>query len=78
MAGSAFWPLVGVFVAVLYILRRAQPSTLKHIPTVTYNPYLPDFFNRIMYYPKAASIIKKGYEKVYTISVSNSALLTFI
>ncbi|KAJ5981369.1 hypothetical protein N7522_013790 [Penicillium canescens] len=63
MAGSAFWPLVAVFVTVLYILRRAQPSTLKHIPTVRYNPYLPDFFNRIMYYPKAASMIKKGYEK---------------
>jgi cytochrome P450 monooxygenase len=68
MAVSAFWPLVGVSVAVLFILRRAQPSTLKHIPTVKYNPYLPDFINRIMYYTKAASMIKKGYEKVHTIS----------
>ncbi|OQD88229.1 hypothetical protein PENANT_c004G01923 [Penicillium antarcticum] len=63
VTGSAFWPLLGVFVAVLYVLQRAQPSALKHIPTVKYNPYLPDFINRIMYYPKAASMIKKGYHK---------------
>ncbi|KAJ5775183.1 uncharacterized protein N7511_000194 [Penicillium nucicola] len=63
MAGSASWPLVGVLVAVLFIWRRGQPSTLKHIPTVRYNRYLPDLINRVMYYPKAASMIKMGYDK---------------
>jgi cytochrome P450 monooxygenase len=70
LARSSLWPLLGVIVAVLYILRRARPSTLKHVPTVKYNPYLPDFINRIMYYPKAASMIKQGYEKVSYITVS--------
>jgi hypothetical protein len=67
MTGLPFWPLVGVLVVVLYLLRRPSVSSLKHIPTVKYNAYLPDFINRFIYYPKAASMISEGYEKVCTI-----------
>ncbi|KAI2695883.1 hypothetical protein CBS147332_9268 [Penicillium roqueforti] len=63
MAGLPFWPLIGVLAVVLYLLRRPPPSSLRHIPTVKYNAYLPDFINRLMYYPKAASMISEGYEK---------------
>ncbi|KAJ5803910.1 uncharacterized protein N7518_000213 [Penicillium psychrosexuale] len=63
MAGLPFWPLIGVLVVVLYLLRRPPPSSLRHIPTVKYNACLPDFINRLMYYPKAASMISEGYEK---------------
>ncbi|KAJ5575664.1 hypothetical protein N7535_002590 [Penicillium sp. DV-2018c] len=63
MAGTAFWPLVGLLLTVLYLLRRAPGSSLSHIPTVKYYPYMPDFINRIFYYSKAASMIQRGYEK---------------
>lgn len=59
-----FWPLVGVLVVVLYLLRRPPASSLRHIPTVKYKTYLPDFINRLIYYSKAASMISEGYEKV--------------
>ncbi|KAG0155687.1 hypothetical protein PDIDSM_2860 [Penicillium digitatum] len=58
-----FWPLVGVLVVVLYLLRRPPASSLRHIPTVKYKTYLPDFINRLIYYSKAASMISEGYEK---------------
>lgn len=64
MAGLPFWPLVGVLVVVLYLLQRPPASSLRHIPTVKYNAYLPNFLNRLIYYPKAASMISEGYEKV--------------
>ncbi|KAJ5146395.1 uncharacterized protein N7515_000959 [Penicillium bovifimosum] len=63
MAGTAFWPLVGALIALLYLLRRAPASSLSHIPTVKYYPYMPDFINRILYYSKAGSMIYRGYEK---------------
>ncbi|KAJ6131958.1 hypothetical protein N7471_007173 [Penicillium samsonianum] len=63
MAGLPFWPLVGVLVVVLYLLQRPPASSLRHIPTVKYNAYLPNFLNRLIYYPKAASMISEGYEK---------------
>ncbi|KAL2699321.1 hypothetical protein AAEP93_009296 [Penicillium crustosum] len=63
MTGLPFWPLVGVLVVVLYLLRRPPASSLRHVPTVRYNAYLPDFINRFIYYPKAASMISEGYEK---------------
>ncbi|KAJ5795187.1 hypothetical protein N7457_001786 [Penicillium paradoxum] len=62
MAGFAFWPLVGVLV-VVYLLWRAPASSLRQVPTVRYKWYLPDFLNRILYYPKAASMISRGYHK---------------
>ncbi|KAK4868764.1 hypothetical protein LT330_006966 [Penicillium expansum] len=58
-----FWPLVGVLVVVFYLLQRPPASSLRHIPTVKYKAYLPDFINRLIYYPKAASMISEGYEK---------------
>ncbi|CAG8046793.1 unnamed protein product [Penicillium nalgiovense] len=58
-----FWPLVGVLVVVLYLLQRPPASSLGHIPTVKYNAYLPNFINRLIYYPKAASMISEGYQK---------------
>ncbi|KGO43415.1 Cytochrome P450 [Penicillium expansum] len=58
-----FWPLVGVLVVVLYLLQRPPASSLRHIPTVKHKAYLPDFINRLIYYPKAASMISEGYEK---------------
>ncbi|KUM57011.1 hypothetical protein ACN42_g10192 [Penicillium freii] len=63
MTSLPFWPLVGVLVVVLYLLRRPSASSLRHVPTVKYNVYLPDFINRLIYYPKAASMISEGYEK---------------
>lgn len=79
MAGLPFWPLIGVLAVVLYLLRRPPPSSLRHIPTVKYNAYLPDFINRLMYYPKAASMISEGYEKVRSIlQTTRSPLLTFL
>lgn len=67
MTGLPFWPLVGVLVVVLYLLRRPPASSLRHVPTVKYNAYLPDFINRFIYYPKAASMISEGYEKARSI-----------
>ncbi|OQE02171.1 hypothetical protein PENVUL_c040G09716 [Penicillium vulpinum] len=63
MTGLPLWPLVGVLVVVLYLLRRPPASSLRHIPTIRYNEYLPDFINRLIYYPKAASMISEGYKK---------------
>ncbi|KAJ5165495.1 Small-subunit processome Utp12 [Penicillium coprophilum] len=57
-----FWPLVGVLIVVFYLLQRPT-SSLKHIPIIRYNAYLPDFINRLIYYPKAASMISAGYKK---------------
>lgn len=62
MVGFPFWP-VGVLI-VVYLLWRAPVSTLRHVPTVRYKWYLPDFVNRMLYYPKAASMISQGYHKV--------------
>ncbi|KAJ5251401.1 hypothetical protein N7489_001811 [Penicillium chrysogenum] len=60
---ALFWPLIGVLFVVLYLLQRPPASSLRHIPTVKYNAYLPNFINRLIYYPKAASMISEGYQK---------------
>jgi hypothetical protein len=74
---ALFWPLIGVLVVVLYLLQRPPASSLRHIPTVKYNAYLPNFINRLIYYPKAASMISEGYQKVRSIlEISRPALLT--
>lgn len=63
MAGLVLWPLLGVLFA-YYLLRMKTHPALKRIPYAKYNAYLPDIFNRLIYYPKAASMIYQGYEKV--------------
>ncbi|KAJ5108616.1 hypothetical protein N7456_005291 [Penicillium angulare] len=62
MADSVFWPLVGVVLMFLMLHGKTNPR-LKHIPIVRYSNYLPTFVNRILYYPRAASMIYWGYEK---------------
>lgn len=63
MAGLVLWPLLGVLF-VYYLLRTKTHPDLKRIPYVKYNAYLPDILNRLIYYPKASSMIYRGYEKV--------------
>ncbi|CAI7651850.1 unnamed protein product [Penicillium glandicola] len=63
MVDLPFWPLVGVLVVVLYLLQRPPASSFRHIPTIRYNAYLPDFVNRVIYYPKAASMITEAYKR---------------
>ncbi|KAJ6022189.1 hypothetical protein N7540_007693 [Penicillium herquei] len=67
MAGSLVWPLLGA-VLVYFLLRRKTDDRLKHIPIVRYSNYLPDILNRIMFYPRAASLIDSGYERVSMLS----------
>ena len=74
---ALFWPLLGVLAVVLYLLQRPPASSLRHIPTVKYSAYLPNFINRLIYYPKAASMISEGYQKVRGIlETSRPARLT--
>lgn len=63
MAGSFVWPLVAVVLVYVLLRKKAYP-TLKNIPYVKYNAWMPDIFNRLLYYPKAAEMIHRGYEKV--------------
>jgi len=63
MAGSVAWPLLGVLF-VYFLLRTKSHPALKRIPYIKYKAYLPDIFNRLIYYPKASSMIYRGYEKV--------------
>lgn len=63
MTGPVIWPVLAA-VLVYFLLRRKARPALKHIPYVKYNAWLPDIFNRFLYYPKAASMIYWGYEKV--------------
>ncbi|KAJ5573750.1 uncharacterized protein N7459_008177 [Penicillium hispanicum] len=62
MASSILWPLLGVMFVVFLFLRKTDPR-LKHIPIVRYSSYLPDIFNRLIFYPRASSMIYGGYEK---------------
>ena len=75
MEGLVFWPIIGLLI-VAYLVRASAP-TLQDIPTVKYHPYLPNFINRILYYPKAASMISQGYYKVCMLgTVATQPLLT--
>lgn len=61
---AAIWPLIVALLLVVYLLQLAQSnSSLKHIPILKFNRYLPDFVNRLVYYPKAASLIYRGYNQ---------------
>ncbi|KAJ5323672.1 hypothetical protein N7476_002272 [Penicillium atrosanguineum] len=62
MAGSFVWPLLGVLFVYFCLQKRSHPA-LRRIPYVKYNAYMPDIFNRLIYYPKAKSMIYRGYEK---------------
>jgi cytochrome P450 monooxygenase len=55
---------LGVLLVVLYLLRQKPDARLKQIPIIRYSDYLPDLFNRFIFYPKAKSMIYGGYEKV--------------
>ncbi|KAJ5913108.1 hypothetical protein N7504_001991 [Penicillium tannophilum] len=61
MPGYILWPLFGLLM--YFLLRRKTDSRLKHIPVVRYSGYLPDVFNRFIFYPRASSMIYRGYEK---------------
>lgn len=63
MAGAVVWPLLAAVLAYILLRKKGHPA-LKQIPYVKSNAYLPDIFNRFLYYPKAASMIYWGYEKV--------------
>lgn len=54
--------VIGVFLA--HLLQLLLPPTIKNVPTVRYSRLLPDFVNRILYYPYAISMISDGYYKV--------------
>ncbi|KAJ5665206.1 uncharacterized protein N7477_007654 [Penicillium maclennaniae] len=62
MAGSFVWPFLGVLF-VYFCLRKKSHPALQRIPYVKYNAFMPDIFNRLIYYPKAKSMIYRGYEK---------------
>ncbi|KAJ5182992.1 hypothetical protein N7492_000608 [Penicillium capsulatum] len=62
MPGLLVWPLLGATL-VLFLLRTRPTARLKHIPIVRYYAYLPDIFNRIVFYPRAPSLIYRGYAK---------------
>ncbi|KAJ5346025.1 hypothetical protein N7452_004029 [Penicillium brevicompactum] len=53
--------IIGVFL--IHLLRLLAPPTIKNVPTVRYSNWLPDFVNRILYYPYAISMIEAGYYK---------------
>lgn len=79
MEYSTLWFLVTALLLSIWLLRRhsSSCSTLKHIPTVSYSPYLPAFINRLIYYPDAASLIYRGYKQVCTTStLSGRVMLT--
>ncbi|KAJ5906643.1 uncharacterized protein N7473_003559 [Penicillium subrubescens] len=61
MAGLAVWLSLGVFLA-LYLLRQKPDARLKQIPIIRYSDFLPDLFNRLIFYPKAKSMIYWAYE----------------
>lgn len=63
MAASAIWPILGILLA-LYLLRQKPDARLKQIPIIRYSAFLPDLFNRFIFYPKAKSMIYWAYEKV--------------
>ncbi|KAJ5708917.1 hypothetical protein N7493_010251 [Penicillium malachiteum] len=62
MAGSLVWPLLGALL-VYFLLRWKTDSRLKHIPIVRFYKYLPDMFNRMIFYPWATWLIDSGYQK---------------
>jgi cytochrome P450 monooxygenase len=62
MAGYIVWLFFGLLL--YFLLRRKTDPRLKHIPVVRYRGYLPDMFNRFIFYPRASSIIYRGYKKV--------------
>ncbi|KAJ5672801.1 hypothetical protein N7507_001928 [Penicillium longicatenatum] len=61
MAGYIVWPFFGLLL--YFLLRRKTDPRLKHIPVVRYRGYLPDIFNRFIFYPRASSIIYRGYKE---------------
>jgi hypothetical protein len=63
MAGLAVWLSLGVCLA-LYLLRQKPDARLKQIPIIRYSDFLPDLFNRLIFYPKAKSMIYWAYENV--------------
>jgi cytochrome P450 monooxygenase len=61
---ASIWLVTVALLLVIYLLQRAlSNSSLKHIPILKFNRYLPDFINRLIYYPKAASLIYRGYKQ---------------
>lgn len=64
MAGSFVWPLLGVLFVYFCLQKKSHPA-LQRIPYVKYNAFMPDIFNRLIYYSKAKSMIYRGYEKVW-------------
>lgn len=63
MAGFLVWPVAAVVLVYLLLRKKAHPA-VKHIPYIKYNAWMPDVINRLLYYPKAADMIHRGYQKV--------------
>ncbi|CAG8126631.1 unnamed protein product [Penicillium salamii] len=47
----------------IFLLQWSSTPALKDVPTVKYHALLPDFLNRIFYYPNAIRMISEGYYK---------------
>lgn len=77
MAGPVVWAVLAAVLVYLLLRKKAHPA-LKHIPYVKYNAWLPDIFNRLLYYPKAASMIYWGYEKVRDTRLADFLLPLYI
>ncbi|THC96877.1 hypothetical protein EYZ11_003647 [Aspergillus tanneri] len=58
----AIWPLYLTIVLVLYTTLRYTVTRCK-APTIKFNHYLPNFFNRLLYFIDAPGMIQYGYEK---------------
>ncbi|CAG8150494.1 unnamed protein product [Penicillium olsonii] len=73
-----FWSVLGL--CLLFLMRWSSTPALKGVPTVKYHRLLPDFLNRIFYYPNAVSMINEGYYKNalgdYTHIILNTELVS--
>ncbi|KAJ5104629.1 hypothetical protein NUU61_001976 [Penicillium alfredii] len=63
MVDSIALSLVGAFFVAFLLLQRSGDTNIKRIPTLKYYAWTPAIFNRLLYYPKAACLIYRGYEK---------------
>lgn len=60
--GNIQLSLLGVLL--IYLFCRRPNTKLGHIPIVKFNRCLPNIINRLIYYPKAWSMIQWGYDQV--------------
>jgi hypothetical protein len=70
LAPQILWLAVVAIVTALYFSTRHTERNSVDVPTVKFiNPFLPDILSRLLFNSKAPTVIYRGYQKVFHITL---------